>query len=381
MANNRKPFEISGNRTDKAVDETETSFIDIPSPVVTHIGSFLEKNKDKDKATFSRLCLTTHRFYQPEFDKQSAKKLLKHVLQGKKSEALKMIEANPKLLFIRATAEDYAKDLDDHRRIIQGWSPLEAMFGTGDIDMQKAVLTTQLGWWNQAYVDQVPNGRELAAAQLHEKFPNGFDYPPSTYDYSPVVKAITNDQTLIQTGRLSPETEETLAKFRKDFMPGVVKQGFHFNLNDLIKACEVYNENYRLWNDNQESLFWRKVIGFLERLVTAFDAQVISQGITDFVKWKQALRRGDDSFDFHNYVTNKKISYFPLDSDPLCRLGLGFGVDGYYGLGWWRMVSEPKHFETLCRAKARGCEEFMQQLRQHQDSCVLGLGRKLQSFL
>src|SRR3990167_6634044 len=72
-------------------------------------------------------------------------------------------------------------------------------------------------------------------------------------------------------------------KLRKNFMPiSAVRDGHHFNLNELIKAYEVY-ENLRLWrqlwNRNQLSLFGCQVIGYLERLVTAVDAQVFSKRI------------------------------------------------------------------------------------------------------
>lgn len=137
------------------------------------------------------------------------------------------------------------------------------------------------------------------------------------------------DQSLIQHNVPSNVTK-ALAKFRKDFLPDtVVTSGHFFNLNELERALELSDANWRPWNRHQLSLFWRQVIGYFEGLVSGVTGEVISQGIVNIIDGKEPRRQ----YDFHNYVTNKTALYFPLTNDPTDRLGLSFGVECYYGKG------------------------------------------------
>lgn len=278
---------------------------------------------------FSRLTCVNRAFnvfFKPELHRCLAEELLTHVLKGDAAKAKAMYMANPALLFIEVKGTEWASgfvketDIPVHRTVQM--SPLRAMAAAGDQWMLKEALQVL-----ESYIDQDTkrSGTSLAAEQIQQQFPNGFNYPPSTYDFSPLVTAISNDQQLIATGNPSEATKILIEKFRTDFMPGVVKSGYLFNLNDLIKALELYDQNYDPWDGNQLRFFWCQVVGFLERLVPAVFAQAVSQGITNVLEGKPFQR----TLSFHNYVTNKPVSFFPLDADLTCRLGLGFGVDSY----------------------------------------------------
>lgn len=90
----------------------------------------------------------------------------------------------------------------------------------------------------------------------------------------------------------------------------------------MVKAFEVYNQHYDAWNLNQCSLFWRQVIGYLERLLPAVVAQAFCQGLYNLLENKEPPAR---AFKLDNWVTGGSISYFPLPGGA-SGLGVDFGV-------------------------------------------------------
>ena len=323
---------MSNTRNDLVNDPTKESLLDLP-PELIHDSISSAAHADhhyasieatRMMATLSNTCQTMHNLFKPELDKRAENLLLTLVLQGNKTNVLHIAKTTPGLFFIKSTAMDYAMDLEGNRRTLQDWSPYQALFGTVDVDMFASVKP-----YLDAYLAGLPTGDALAAQQKQEKFPQGFDYPASTYDFSPLVQAINGDQQLRQTGAPSQATLDVLRKFRNDFKPGVVIAGHHFNMNDLIKAHEVYHQSVDSWNPEQIDFFSVKVIGFLERLLTAPYLQRACQGFINFTKQDQPLNR---SFEVMNNTTNKKIVVVPLDSDPSCRLGEGFLIDSDCGV-------------------------------------------------
>jgi hypothetical protein len=91
-----------------------------------------------------------------------------------------------------------------------------------------------------------------------------------------------------------------LAAFRDHFAPRAIKGGMHFNYANLSEAFKVYvNEFDNLKatsadNFNKCDLFWRQVIGFIQRGMPACDRQAFAQGIY-ITEGKKKLRR---TFDF-----------------------------------------------------------------------------------
>lgn len=288
-------------------------------------------------------------FFNPKLEKCGAKQLLTAVLHGDEEKVLNFAKKNPEWFFIKIKekVKDYAMDLEGNCRELEGWSAYQAIFGTVDKDMlwdAKNNKPTEIKRILDEYLNILPDGHQLAYDQEQEKFPNGFNYPESTYDFKPLVDAITNDQSLIDNDNPSEATLAVLAAFRADFKPGVVKTGYHFNMNDFVKAHDVYGQN---WEPNQQAFFSKYVIGFLERLVSAPYMQRACQGIANR---EQPLKR---SYDVRNNEMNKIIAVFPLDSHPYWRLGKNFFVNSYGGRGgmdltWVR--PHPSHWEKLCQA-------------------------------
>lgn len=329
---------------------------------------------------------TAHGFFKPELNKlyeQFVKPLLIDVLQGNIPKVVAVARQYPEFFFIKVTAEAPATSLEGDHPIIRGWSPYQAMFGTDNPKMLQAVKP-----YLDAYLENLKllpvgyehlqSGFELAAAQEQEKFPDGFDKPPCTPEFTQLAtnlaEAITKDEQL-RINRRNPkaETIDAMNNLRKYFKPGVVEMGYHFNLNNLIKLHEIsdryWDENK--WNWEQTKFFDVDAIGSTQRLMTAWQLYVSCKGIKNYldqpVQSLEQVQLLEPSFEIMNYVTNKKVTIVPFSGEDLsCRLGSGFLIDSYSGGGrvggwcvglrnaaaWETMSSEhSRAFRTLCTCR------------------------------
>lgn len=279
-----------------------------------------------------------HSFFISNNDRDAANELLSHVLCGNLDKVIQMVEERPELLFIEATAQEWASGFEKEtdapvHRIVQ-LSPLQAMAAAGDENMLDLTLRIICG-----YIDKSTQkyGLVIAVEQLDQLFPNGFSYPESRYDFNKLDKLVTEDEQLITTGIPNGDTITAIEQFRKDFMPGVVKSGYLFNMNELIKALSIYRDyafeyDYRLgtqckplWNKAQLEYFWCNVVGYLERLVTAVFAQRICNGLNTVNDEKGRFERKMTlRFEEKNKTTER--GYFPLSADPGQRLGIDIAV-------------------------------------------------------
>ena len=275
----------------------------------------------REMAKLSITCKPFHAFFQPEVDKR---KLLIAVLLGYEKEAVFIAKRNPELFFIKATANDYAMDLEGNCRTIEDWSPYQAMFGTMDGKMLQETMP-----FLDIYLNTITNGQALARKQREEKFPNGLNYPPSEYDFMPLIQIIDNDHSLIESGKPSSDTLKALDKFRLDFKPDNVKIGHHFNMNHFIKIHHIYDNIWQKWSRNQyQHLFFEKfVFGFFNRLLTAPYLQRACQGIC--TNEYPQLQRG---FEIMNNSTGQINSVVPFDKDPHSRLGENCFIIPYISL-------------------------------------------------
>ncbi|EKD71398.1 MAG: hypothetical protein ACD_46C00194G0012 [uncultured bacterium] len=330
---------MTKSRNDIVNNPDELSLLDFPSDLlripegktegVSITSACSEEDATTVMRTLSETCTTFHAFFKPELEKR---KLLNHVLKGTEKDKEKVMAAaktHPELFFIKTTTQDGAMDLDGNRRTIKDWSPYQALFGTSDVDMLLAVKKDL-----DAYLDKLKDGHQFAEDHVKEKFPNGFDFPESKYDFSGLKAAITNDQQLIQTGNPNQTTLAALEQFRKDFKPGTVTVGHHFNMKDLIKAHQVYDENWQPWEPKQLKFFSLGVIGFLERLMTRFYLMLTCQGIRNHTQPCKRMVEVDDYVHDNSVAVDengrrKKLTVLPLDGDPALRLGAGFVIDSY----------------------------------------------------
>lgn len=291
---------------------------------------------------------------------ESALTLLKLVLQGNEADVLKIAQTNPQLFFAKTTTTDIAMDLEGNRRIIQDWSPYQAMFGTGDKDMLAAVKP-----FLDAYLKTLPNGEKMASQQVLEKFPNGFDFRPCSDEFITLINelavAITYDQQLQKDSKNpNPATLKLLMEVRKHYKPGNVETGHHFNMNDFIKTHEINKRFWNTWDRNQLDFFSVNVIGFQERLLTAPYLQAVCMGLDNLVNRHQPLKR---SFEVPHHVTDKKITVAPFKSEDTSRLGEAFSVNSFFGapLGLWvgRSMSMLHVVEKLCQVNTAEFSRLM----------------------
>jgi hypothetical protein len=151
---------------------------------------------------------------------------------------------------------------------------------------------------------------------------------------------------------------QALNQFRKIFTE--LSQGENvFNPWHLLKAFEKYSAMFNGWyGDGTDpnrwlrlDLFWRQVIGFMQRFLPANFAQVFCTGFYNLNNNRGSLTR---SLKLFNFVSNRHIDLFPLDADLTCRLGFDFAV--YSTAGCEGRLSAPGsiapiYARLLCESK------------------------------
>lgn len=363
---------MAKSRDEIVSDPTQPSLLDLPNELLLPIHDSkdseisITSGASKSDAInimgqLSTTCRTLHTLFKPTLNhilQQEAEELLQYVVKPTKENVVKaktMYEKNPQLLFIEGTAIADAADLNGvHRTIVA--SPYRAALGAGDI-----LLIDEMNLVIDTYIDpqSKKTGREIAQEQFAQQFPNGVDFPPSTYDFSALEKAISNDFKLINPGqrvapgKTSAGTERELVKFRDHFKPTVVKVGHHFNMNDLVKVRKIYCTN-KNWNVAQNVLFWSQVHGFLQRLVSGVGGQILSYGLNQFLEKPSSFQR-DCKMDTN--ITFKKLSYFPLDTDQNYRLGLHLGINnwgvaqalGGASVGWTQLIEYAEQIQSALK--------------------------------
>jgi hypothetical protein len=169
--------------------------------------------------------------------------------------------------------------------------------------------------------------KEDMAKQYEDIFPKGHDAyvkEQTPFDFSHIVKAISssNKEDLEQALNLelpnNTELWKALEQFRVDFTSLSSKEQV-FNPQHLIKAFELYVKYYDNWRDNQQDLFWRQVIGYVQRFLPANIAMDFAQGLYERLENKEKSKR---SFNF----TYGGGAIFPLAHDSLSDLGYEYAV-------------------------------------------------------
>ncbi len=226
-----------------------------------------------DSARLSSVCRFFNKAIQPTLHLLGAKKLLQHVVYGEEAQAKKMLEVNPGLLLIEATVIDYSG------RTIENATAFEAALGAGDPDMVRMIVPF---FKNLNDVD----ADEEQAKQYRKQFPNGLKQE-SDYDFGPLFAVISNSSKADLLAQLNHEHSDSplcaaMMEFKERFKPGIVTTGYHFNFHNLIKAYQTYqkmNAPSGQWRHQKVHLFWQQVIGFIQCLLPACDAQAFAQGL------------------------------------------------------------------------------------------------------
>ncbi len=185
--------------------------------------------------------------------------LLGFVLKNKINEANYIIRTNPSLLFVKNKITD---SLD---RTIEG-SAFQLALITGNVPMLKMM---------ERYFGEIENSQE-ALKQFKKVFPKDIEFTSSTYDFSSLAKAISEDKLLFES-QITEETKLELNKFKDYFMPpkNTIKTAAYFD-NILINYhhAQTILENYKyLWEYPKQSFFAENILKSLQKLMPASYSQ------------------------------------------------------------------------------------------------------------
>src|SRR3990167_73639 len=231
--------------------------------------------------------------------------LLQHIAYGEQAEAEKMIDASPHLLLMSGTVVNYSL------QTIIDVTPVQLAFGGND-EVMCAMLKERLG--EAEFLKQISE-RFHEDAEAEKKAAAEFDEIMNQ-----LVEGITDPLANIKDELNHMPNESPLRNlldnFRVKFSPVEVKVGKHFNVQFLLKALDIYYAN-DTWPSERRRLFWRQVVGYLERLLPVSYVQAGCQGIEN-------IREGEPLKRLLKLVDGS--SYYPLDANPANRLGSDHGI-------------------------------------------------------
>lgn len=250
----------------------------------------------------------------------------------KKSEEL--LQAHPDLL--KSLLTEKVTVLDYSRRKVKQKTAFQAALCAMDDELcaMLAKYMTEEEMQNQ-YQDIFPTG--------HKSY-----YATQTpFDFSQIFNAIHQGDDADIRKALSLELPndtglwEQLKQFRVNFTQHSCQEVV-FNPQHLIKAFELYDGIFKQWSWNQRNLFWRQVVGYVQRFLPANIAMDVAQGLYYRVEEKEPARR---SFNFREGGG----AIYPAAVDSFA--GLGFEYTGgclgkVYATGF-ATVSPEDHEPTL----------------------------------
>lgn len=230
--------------------------------------------KTSDAARLGRTC-RRFRLFDYAAPKVMLHLLLEQIVKGRRSEAMSLITQDPGLLLEVGTVEDHAN------RTIEAVTPLQLAFGMEDADLFFMICNSVFKY--------MPNGYEIALMQIKSKFGiDPFLKQLSPFDFSRLVVAICNYNHQEQSS--IDEINSAYQEFIQRLEPRRISSGFHFNFKTYLEALFLYKlfyinsdllthhndtsvtylgKKFKRWNDIQASFFWVKIIGGLQRQLTA----------------------------------------------------------------------------------------------------------------
>ena len=323
-----------------ALSNLQSHLFKLPSALLFEVSTCLEKDL-KTQAALTQTCKRSAVFFQPELTKVRLKALLQAVVYGNMDKAKKIIASNPKLLLQRAQVTDYSG------RTIEG-TAYQLALGAEDVSRPEH-KDEGMADMIECYLKRLPNGESEIKKQQAQQFPLGYEEAEQQKKAADS-KALQAVIKAIEDAKDGDDCEEALAQFREYLKPtGVIQQGKHFNANLLLEAFTLYDEKYDHlggWDSPKNNLFWRKVIGYIQRYLPACYAQVFCQSLYDVVERREKLQRS------LKFKYDSSAAFFPLDSDLSFRLGFSYGAAacGAGGRGAARCIAS-RLFSNLISSK------------------------------
>lgn len=244
--------------------------------------------------------------------------LVQLIVYGNLEKAEDLLKANPHLLRTLLTEKVTVKDYS--RRKVK-----QTAFGAALCAMDDELCEILANYMTKEEMD----------SQYQAIFPAGHEayYQAQTaFDFAQIVDTISNSNSADVEKALSLELPNTtplwvaLEQFRADFTQWS-NQETVFNPQHLIKAFELYDEKYDNWTSNQQNLFWRQVVGYVQRFLPANIAMDFAQGLYERIENKVKSNR---SFNFRY----GGVSIFPLS------VGSSLSGLGYNWAAWSRAPAD-----------------------------------------
>src|SRR3990167_5592697 len=248
------------------------------------------------------------------------KQFLQHIVYGEQAEAEQLLKNNRDLHHLLLTSE--AKVEDYSGRIIKG-TALRIALGAEDVHYhENEICMVEM---LVPYINSLPNGEEEMAKQIAEQFPDGYEeqerqrIQADEAALRAVVEAIGASEN-------DANCDAALQTFYDYLKPiGVIKTGKHFYTQLLETAFALYDQKYDEfggWDSRKNNMFWRKVIGHIQRYLPACYAQAFCQGLYDIVEEGTKLSR---TLELRN---DRGVRFYPLDLNPASRLGFAYAIAG-----------------------------------------------------
>lgn len=287
---------------------------------------------------------------------------LNHVVHGDLVEAKAMLDKNPSLVLYKGQVTDYSG------RTIEG-TGYEIALGAEDVSRKEHPKEGMADMIRKYFIKALNHDEKSANEEIEKQFNEQFpteEFPeyyepneekqaeiikrkiaadPDIQELETLAKAILHaDEKEIKATptdkqdqygydeyelKVTGECAKALQAFRDYLNPqAVIKKGKHFNTQLLVKALEKYAGEQHdlfggLWNNPKNLLFWRQVIGYIERYLPANLAQAFCQGLWNVTDGGQSLKR--------NLKLDDKSFFFPPDLSSSSGLGFDHSVYSYLG--------------------------------------------------
>ena len=270
--------------------------------------------------------------------------LLTLVVRGEKNAAEAMLQQASlfkdktlleALLSSKDTVASYSFGLDRNNPVKVKGTALQIALIADDVDViiDGEKVVDGIAEMILPYFKKLTDGEELIAAQLQvDPAEEKKEQERSARDLEALEKVlkaletVTNaeaEAALAHDAKEDNPAEAALIEFRNALEPKeVVTFGRkQFNPALLLRALELYDEKFaafgNTWDAPKNKLFVRKIIGYIDRFLSACTGQVFAFGGFYVIEMREKLIR-NLKFRSDNAVI------FPLDSDPRSRLGYDF---------------------------------------------------------
>jgi hypothetical protein len=323
------------------------------------------------------------------FDPQSdIGKLLRHIAYGNLDAAKTMLETDPRLV-LQAGHTETPSGLK-----VLHTTPLECALGAGDPEMAKMIAP----YFDSKKISGGAKVREMHYARYGQHIENMLKQKP--YDFTLLVETLMAAKAKDVMAELSLDMTHDSAlhtameQFRKDFTPGSIISGMHFNYHHLLHALDVYGQKFHeihesgddgFYSDyNKNRLFTRQIIGFIQRSLPAIDRMAFARGLDNAIKTEIGIER---SFIVAIENPGQPNTDFPVTGGNSSRSGLGYeysvagGVIPAFDRYEWGRVTFcnqaactdiRNRFGTFMEVKHSRLEELMPQQREKKTPrCVI----------